>query len=134
MYYFGDKIVYKILLWINIILFLFLSNEVYSLGNKETDYEYMVRVIPAIVLDINAEQNIIEETFVVKNTYEGMHRIIIDLDIVYKDDLDNQIIMEIYNRVVRKLQFLNNFRLKTAKCIAFCKTCSTTNRVAEQVK
>ncbi|MDR2941590.1 MAG: hypothetical protein LBV17_03260 [Treponema sp.] len=25
-------------------------------------------------------------------------------------------------------------RLKTAKCIAFCKTCSTTNRVAEQVK
>jgi hypothetical protein len=42
------------------------------------------------------------------------------------------------NRVVRKLQFLNNNRLKTAKCIrllvcAFCKTCETTNRVVEQV-
>ncbi|MDR0722642.1 MAG: DUF4469 domain-containing protein [Treponema sp.] len=36
-------------------------------------------------------------------------------------------------RVVQKPQFLNNFRLKTAKCGAFCKTCSITNRVIEQV-
>jgi hypothetical protein len=36
-------------------------------------------------------------------------------------------------RVVQKLQFLNNFCLKTAKCGAFCKTCSITNRVIEQV-
>jgi hypothetical protein len=27
------------------------------------------------------------------------------------------------NRVVQKLQFLNKFRLKTAKCRAFCETC-----------
>jgi hypothetical protein len=40
---------------------------------------------------------------------------------------------ELYYRVVQKLQFLNNFRLKTAKCRAFCKTCSITNRVIEQV-
>jgi predicted secreted acid phosphatase len=37
------------------------------------------------------------------------------------------------NRVVQKLQFLNNFRLKIAKCGAFCRTCSRTNRVLEQV-
>jgi hypothetical protein len=36
-------------------------------------------------------------------------------------------------RVVQKLQFLNNNRLKTAKCRAFCRTCSRTNRVLEQV-
>ena len=38
------------------------------------------------------------------------------------------------NRVVRKLQFLNNFHLKTAKYEVFCKTCETTDRVVEQVK
>jgi hypothetical protein len=38
------------------------------------------------------------------------------------------------NRVVQKLQFLNNNRLKTAKCGAFCKTCLTTNRVVKQVE
>jgi hypothetical protein len=37
------------------------------------------------------------------------------------------------NRVVEKLQFLNNNRLKPAKCGAFCKTCLTTNRVVKQV-
>jgi hypothetical protein len=31
-----------------------------------------------------------------------------------------------YIRVVQKPQFLNNFRLKTAKCGAFCETCSIT--------
>jgi hypothetical protein len=36
-------------------------------------------------------------------------------------------------RVVRKLQFSNNFRLKNAKCVAFCKTWAATNRVSEQV-
>jgi hypothetical protein len=41
-------------------------------------------------------------------------------------------------RVVQKpqpfgLKFLNNFRLKTAKCGAFCKICSIINRVIEQV-
>jgi hypothetical protein len=36
-------------------------------------------------------------------------------------------------KVVQKPQFLNNFRLKTAKCGAFCKTCERTNRVIEQV-
>jgi hypothetical protein len=36
-------------------------------------------------------------------------------------------------RVVQKLQFLNNNRLKMAKCGAFCRTCSRTNRVLEQV-
>jgi hypothetical protein len=39
-----------------------------------------------------------------------------------------------FNRVVWKLQFPNNFRLKTAKCGVFCKTCSITNRVIEQVQ
>jgi hypothetical protein len=38
------------------------------------------------------------------------------------------------NRVVQKLQFLNNNHLKTAKCGAFCKTCSIINRVIEQVQ
>jgi hypothetical protein len=38
-----------------------------------------------------------------------------------------------FNRVVRKPQFPNNSRLKTAKCTAFCKTCEITNRVIEQV-
>jgi hypothetical protein len=38
------------------------------------------------------------------------------------------------NRVVRKLQFSNNFRLKNAKCVAFCKTWATTNQVGEQVQ
>jgi hypothetical protein len=38
-----------------------------------------------------------------------------------------------YTRVVQKLQFLNNNRLKMAKCRAFCRTCSRTNRVLEQV-
>jgi hypothetical protein len=28
---------------------------------------------------------------------------------------------------------LNNFRLKNAKCVAFCKTWATTNQVGEQV-
>jgi peptidoglycan/LPS O-acetylase OafA/YrhL len=42
------------------------------------------------------------------------------------------------DRVVQKLQFLRelkfttNYRLKPAKCRAFCKTCETTNRVVEQ--
>jgi hypothetical protein len=35
-------------------------------------------------------------------------------------------------RVVLKLQFLNNNRLKPAKCGAFCKTCLATNRVVKQ--
>jgi hypothetical protein len=39
----------------------------------------------------------------------------------------------IYIRVVRKLQFSNNNRLKNAKCVAFCKTWATTNQVGEQV-
>jgi tetratricopeptide (TPR) repeat protein len=38
------------------------------------------------------------------------------------------------NRVVQKFQFLNNFRLKTAKCRAFCKTWETTHKVVEQVQ
>jgi hypothetical protein len=38
-----------------------------------------------------------------------------------------------YKRVVQKLQFLNNFRLKTAKCRAFCETCERTHKVLEQV-
>jgi hypothetical protein len=46
--------------------------------------------------------------------------------------LDKQLI-EKGNRAVQKLQFLNNNRLKTAKCGAFCRTCSRTNRVLEQV-
>jgi IS30 family transposase len=45
----------------------------------------------------------------------------------------DKIVDKINNRVVQKLQFLNNNRLKTAKCGAFCKTCSRTNRVLEQV-
>jgi uncharacterized membrane protein len=36
-------------------------------------------------------------------------------------------------RVFQKLQFLNNNHLKMAKCKAFCRTCSRTNRVLEQV-
>jgi hypothetical protein len=40
---------------------------------------------------------------------------------------------EYKNRVVQKLKFLNNNRLKMAKCGAFCRTCSRTNRVFEQV-
>jgi hypothetical protein len=40
----------------------------------------------------------------------------------------------LYNSVVQKLQFLNNFRLKPAKCQAFCKTCETANRAVEQVQ
>jgi hypothetical protein len=38
------------------------------------------------------------------------------------------------NRVVQKLQFLNKFRLKPAKCHAFCETCETANRAVEQVQ
>jgi hypothetical protein len=38
-----------------------------------------------------------------------------------------------FNRVIQKLQFLNNNRLNPAKCGAFCKTCLTTNRVVKQV-
>ncbi|MDR2701789.1 MAG: Rpn family recombination-promoting nuclease/putative transposase [Spirochaetaceae bacterium] len=38
-----------------------------------------------------------------------------------------------YNRVVQKLQFLNNFLIKTAKYAVFCLTCSRTNRGLEQV-
>jgi hypothetical protein len=38
------------------------------------------------------------------------------------------------NRVVQKLQFMNKFRLKPAKCHAFCESCETTNRVVEQVQ
>jgi hypothetical protein len=38
------------------------------------------------------------------------------------------------NRVVQKLQFLNNFRLKTAKCTAFAATCGRTHKVVEQVQ
>jgi ribosomal protein L32 len=38
------------------------------------------------------------------------------------------------NRVVRKLQFQNNFLIKTAKYAVFCKTCERTNRVLEQVQ
>jgi IS30 family transposase len=45
----------------------------------------------------------------------------------------DKIVDKINNRVVQKLQSLNNNRLKTAKCGAFCKTCSRTNRVLEQV-
>jgi hypothetical protein len=36
-------------------------------------------------------------------------------------------------RVVKKLKFLNNNRLKATKCGAFCRICSGTNRVLEQV-
>jgi hypothetical protein len=36
-------------------------------------------------------------------------------------------------RVVQKLQFLNNFRLKTAKCRAFCETCVRINKILEQI-
>jgi hypothetical protein len=43
------------------------------------------------------------------------------------------IVAFLYNRVVQKLQFLNNNHLKMAKCRAFCGTCSRTNRVLEQV-
>ena len=50
-----------------------------------------------------------------------------------KDKFDTQPACQKNNRVVRKLQFLNKFRLKTAKYEVFCKTCSTTNRIAEQV-
>jgi hypothetical protein len=46
-----------------------------------------------------------------------------------------------YNRVVQKLQFLNNNRLKMAKSVNFVKkltlfweTCERTNRVLEQVQ
>ena len=35
-------------------------------------------------------------------------------------------------RVVQKLQFLNNFRLKTAKCLAFCKTWERTIRFSNK--
>jgi hypothetical protein len=38
------------------------------------------------------------------------------------------------NRVVQKPQFLNNFRLKTAKCGAFCETCSITRTRQGSVK
>jgi hypothetical protein len=38
------------------------------------------------------------------------------------------------NRLVQKLQFLNKFRLKTAKCLAFCEACEITNRVIEQAQ
>ena len=36
-------------------------------------------------------------------------------------------------RVVRKLQFQNNFLIKKAKYGVFCKACERTNRVLEQV-
>jgi murein DD-endopeptidase MepM/ murein hydrolase activator NlpD len=49
--------------------------------------------------------------------------------------LDKDAILgKLYSRVVRELQFPNNNRLKTAKCGAFCGTCSRTNRVPEQVR
>jgi indolepyruvate ferredoxin oxidoreductase beta subunit len=40
----------------------------------------------------------------------------------------------IKNRVVRKLQFLNNFRLKTAKYAVFCKTCERTRSEVSALK
>jgi hypothetical protein len=46
-----------------------------------------------------------------------------------KNLFEDMTIEEIYNRVVRKLQFLRelkfttNYRLKTTKCYAFCATC-----------
>jgi hypothetical protein len=40
--------------------------------------------------------------------------------------------MYVYIRVVQKLQFLNNFRLKTVKCLAFCKTWERTIRFSNK--
>jgi site-specific DNA-methyltransferase (adenine-specific)/modification methylase len=42
-------------------------------------------------------------------------------------------LLKLIIRVVQKLKFLNNFRLKTAKCRAFCATCERTHKVLEQV-
>jgi hypothetical protein len=42
-------------------------------------------------------------------------------------------ILFLFIRVVRKLQFPNNFRLKTQNAAHFARTWETTNRVGEQV-
>lgn len=58
--------------------------------------------------------------------------------IVWKEEneLNSEILAKFFydlvNVVVRKIQFLNNFRLKTVKCEVFCKGCEVTNLVPEQ--
>jgi hypothetical protein len=63
-------------------------------------------------------------------------------DLAFEDVTEKYYVVDIkthnlntaFNRVVQKLQFLNNFQIKPAKCRAFCETCETTNRVVEQVQ
>ena len=65
-----------------------------------------------------------------KNDYQ----IVFD-GLFYKIDSNGdreQVLLDQLNRVVQKLQFLNNFRLKTAKCLAFCKTWERTIRFSNK--
>ncbi|MDR2602017.1 MAG: nucleotidyltransferase domain-containing protein [Spirochaetaceae bacterium] len=59
-----------------------------------------------------------------------------DIDIGVKGLLPKKFIRtySILNRVVRKLQVSEQLPLENAKCVAFCKTWATTNRVGEQVQ
>jgi hypothetical protein len=63
---------------------------------RKTDVFDMIRVYPAIILNLKTGK-IFEEEFIVEYPYEGLHTIWIDLDISYKKIMDNYVIIEIYD-------------------------------------